>query len=104
MVERAILDEIRPRLEQAFPKRLDQVLIFGSEARKEATAESDIDLLVVLDGPLEAGRDLRTIVDALYPLQLQIDRPIHALPAAAEKFHAGESALYRQVKQEGVAL
>ena len=104
MVENAILEEIRPRLEKAFPTRLEQVLIFGSQARREATAESDLDLLVVLDGPIEVGRDLRTIVDALYPLQLRIDRPIHALPAAAEKFHAGESALYRQVQREGIAL
>lgn len=104
MVGKAILEEIRPRLEKAFAERLEKVLLFGSEASGKATDESDVDLLVVLKGSVKAGRDLRTIIDALYPLQLQLDRPIHALPAAVDKFQAGESALYRQVKQEGILL
>jgi predicted nucleotidyltransferase len=98
------LAQIRPRLEAAFPDRLRGVLLFGSVARREADAESDVDLLILLDGPIRLGQDLRTIVQALYPLQLSYDRPIHALPVAADAFAAGQYALYRNARAEGVFL
>jgi predicted nucleotidyltransferase len=98
------LSQIRPRLEAVFPDRLRGVLLFGSVARREADPESDVDLLILLDGPIRLGPDLRTIVQALYPLQLDSDRPIHALPVAADDFAAGLYALYRNAKAEGVFL
>ena len=55
--------------------------------------------MVLLDGPVKLGEDLRRIVDALYPLQLEIERPIHALPVAMASFEAGEYAVNRQVIQ-----
>ena len=104
MLRDPLRNEIRPRLEAAFHDRLRGVLLFGSEARGEAGEDSDVDLLVLLDGPVQLGRDLETIVEALYPLQMKLDRPIHALPVPTEIFEAGEYGLYREVKRDGVAL
>lgn len=36
-----------------------------------------------LEGPVRLGQDLETIVKALYPVQLELDAPIHASPASA---------------------
>lgn len=104
MIPTRIRQEIRPRLRAAFHDRLREVLLYGSEARGEAREDSDLDLLVVLAGPVRLGRDLEAIVRALYPLQLEIDRPIHALPVSFETFEAGDFSFYRDIKQEGVAL
>ncbi|HSN88004.1 MAG TPA: nucleotidyltransferase domain-containing protein, partial [Thermoanaerobaculia bacterium] len=71
MLGNKIRKEIRARLEAAFPDRLQGVLLFGSEARNEAREDSDLDLMVLLEGPVRLGRDLETIVRALYPLQLE---------------------------------
>jgi hypothetical protein len=57
-----------------------------------------------LTHPVRLGQDLEAIVEALYPLQMELDSPIHALPVPAETFEAGEYSLYREVKREGVAL
>ena len=43
---RAIVDEVDP----------EQVILFGSRARGDATAESDFDFIVVEAGPFGAGR------------------------------------------------
>ena len=43
---RAIVDEVNP----------EQVILFGSRARGDATAESDFDFIVVEAGPFGAGR------------------------------------------------
>jgi hypothetical protein len=48
--------QIRFRLEAVFPDRLRGVLLFGSAARREADPESDVDLLILLDGRFAWGR------------------------------------------------
>lgn len=104
MLGNEIRKEIRVRLEAAFPSRLQGVLLFGSEARNEAREDSDLDLMVLLEGPVRLGRDLETIVRALYPLQLELDAPIHAIPVSGASFEAGGYSLYRNASREGVYL
>lgn len=99
-----LLKRIRGSLEDAFGQRLKGIVLYGSEARGEATPESDIDLLVLLTGPIKLSRDLRTIIDAIYPLQLEIERPIHAKPVELDVYEAGEFALYCNAKREGIAV
>lgn len=104
MIGEELRREMRRRLEAAFRDRFRGALLFGSEARGDSREDSDIDLLVLLAEPVQLGKDLQVIVEALYPLQLETDCPIHALPVSVEQFEAGEYGLYREVKREGVAL
>lgn len=104
MLSEEIRQEIRPRLEAVFRHRFQGVLLFGSEARRQAQQDSDIDLMVLLKGPVKLGRDLEKIVEALYPLQLRMDHPIHAFPVSSEAFRAGRFSLYRRAQREGSYL
>jgi len=104
MLSEEIRAEIRSRLEAAFRDRLHGVLLFGSEARNQASDDSDVDLMVLLKGPVRLGRDLDSIVQALYPLQLKVDRPIHALPVSSEAFEEGRYGIHRSAKREGTYL
>ena len=99
-----LLGRIKTLLEVTFGNRLQSVVLYGSEARGEATPDSDIDILVLLTGPVALGRDLRMIIHALYPLQLEIERLIDALPIDIDLYKAGEFALYRNAKREGIAV
>ncbi|HEY7214675.1 MAG TPA: nucleotidyltransferase domain-containing protein [Thermoanaerobaculia bacterium] len=104
MLSEEIRKEIRPRLEAVFQGRFRGALLFGSEARGEAEEDSDVDIMVLLREPVELGKDLERIVEALYPLQLQVDRPLHALPVSSEAFKAGQYSLYRTAQREGLYL
>jgi uncharacterized protein len=99
-----IVERCRDTLQAHYQNQLKQVVLYGSAARQELRSSSDIDLLVVLGQPLDYFRELRTIVDLLYPLQLEASHWISAKPAAAEEFEAGTIQLYRNVLQEGVVL
>ena len=97
-----LLARVKSRLQAAYGDRLRGVVLYGSEARGEAAPDSDIDILVLLTGPVALGRELRTIIETLYPLQLEIERPIHAIPVAMNVYEAGEFALYRNAQREGI--
>ena len=97
-----LLSRIKNYLQDAHGDRLRDVILYGSEARGDAEPDSDIDLMVLLDGPIKLWKDIQTSVYALYDLQLEIIRPIHAMPVDVEVFRAGEYALYRNAKREGI--
>jgi predicted nucleotidyltransferase len=103
-VGKAFLRSVRACLEKSYKKRFKGAVLYGSQARGTATSESDLDLLVLLEGPVQLGRDLHKAVGALYPLQLGIRSPIHVLPVDAGAFEAGMFALYRHAKKEGIFI
>lgn len=102
MMDHSLWQRIKALLKEAFADRLRGVVLYGSEARGEATPESDIDILVLLTGPIALGRDLRTIIHAPYPLQLESERVIDATPVDVDVYEAGEFAWYRNAKRDGL--
>ncbi|ESA37385.1 dna polymerase beta domain protein region [Leptolyngbya sp. Heron Island J] len=99
-----VIQQCKKVLEQHYQQRLTDVFLYGSSARQELTPNSDLDLLVVLPAPFDYGQELRTIVDLLYPLQLEASHWISAKPAEAQKFRAGANQLYRNIHKEGRRL
>jgi len=104
MTTTQILEEIRRRLEDAHGVRLRGVVLYGSEARGESSADSDIDVLVLLDAPVDYGRDLQRNLDALYPLAIELSRRISAKPVPAKEYETADCPLYRSARKEGIAV
>ena len=104
MTREQLLKEIKTCLGKAHGKRLLGVVLYGSEARGTAGPDSDIDVLVLLEGPVNYGRDLETNIKALYPLSLQIERPISPKPIDASEYESVECPLYQNAHREGILL
>lgn len=98
-----LLNAIKDRLAKAHGGRLRGVVLFGSEARGQARPDSDVDVLVLLDDPVDYGRDLDTNLGALYPLSLELGRRISPKPVSAREYETVDCPLHRVAHREGIA-
>jgi predicted nucleotidyltransferase len=99
-----ILQACKQALVEHYAAKFKGLVLFGSAARQELTPDSDIDLLVLLDHPLDYFQELRTIIDILYPLQLESSHWVSTKLAAMDEFEGGMTQLYRNAKEEGIFL
>jgi len=97
-----IVQQCQAALAADYGMRLRGIVLYGSVARNQATATSDIDLLVLLNTPFDYFEELRRIVDLLYPIQLESEYLISAKPTLLEDFEKGRLRLYRAAQREGV--
>ncbi len=98
-VERAV--EI---LRRQFP--VERVILFGSKARGQDDAESDIDLLV-LTRQLLGARDRDAVVGALFDLQLELGVVLSPVVVALDEWEHGlyqVLPLRQEVERDGVLL
>ena len=76
MVDQRAIEEVSERIAREFHP--DRIVLFGSYASGQATADSDVDLLVVLpfDGrSLEKSLDILNRVQPGFPVDLLARRP-----------------------------
>lgn len=66
-----ILAQLKRYLESLYGDRLASLILFGSQARKEARADSDIDVLIVLKGSVDIFAERKKL--SLFLSQLCLD-------------------------------
>jgi predicted nucleotidyltransferase len=101
---RTILAELRRRFEALYGERLVQMVLFGSYARGDAAPGSDIDVLIVLRGPVNPGEEISRTGELTASLSLQYDVVISRIFISAEQFSGEQSPLLLNVRREGVPV
>jgi uncharacterized protein len=99
-----IIRQCKTTLQSYYGPRLKDVVVYGSVARQQAGAESDIDLLVLLGQPFNYFDETRQIIELLYPIQLESEHLISAKPVFLPDYERGRFQLYRTAKKEGVVV
>ena len=97
-----ILKKCSNILNDYYGEQFQGLILYGSTARGENDNMSDIDLFVLLKKPFNYFRELRKIVELLYPVQLETEKLISAKPASKEEYESGKILLYRLAKREGL--
>jgi len=99
-----IVAELRDHFEQLYGPRLVRLVLFGSQARGDAEPGSDIDVLVVLAGPVSAAEEAALTLDFRAELSLRYNTVVSCIFMSAQRFEHERSPLLLNVRREGVTV
>ncbi|HRN27876.1 MAG: DUF433 domain-containing protein [Ignavibacteriaceae bacterium] len=99
-----ILSLVKKELKQLYSDNLVEIILYGSYARGDYNANSDIDLLVILKKIESIGKEIDRIVDAVYDISLNYNSLISVVPISYKDYKNINSPLMLNVKQEGVLV
>ncbi len=97
-----ILNEFKAEVQRLYGGRLEDIILFGSYARGDATDESDIDVLVVLDGGIIPGREIDRMIDVITDINLKYGILLSVVPVSKEAYSSVNSPLLINVRREGI--
>ena len=102
--ERAAIQEATRILKQEFP--VEDVILFGSKARGDSDPESDIDLLLLTERPLD-WKERHEIVDMLFDVEMKHDVVISIIINTLHDWNDGVCTvlpIHDEINREGVAM
>ncbi|MEK7408526.1 MAG: nucleotidyltransferase domain-containing protein [Acidobacteriota bacterium] len=100
----AALEELKRALREIYGPRLRGVYLYGSYARNEAGQESDVDILIELDGRVQTGIEISRINTVVSSICLKNDLLISTFPISAESLENQRSPFLTCVRREAVRL
>ncbi|MCK4476139.1 MAG: nucleotidyltransferase domain-containing protein [Methanophagales archaeon] len=98
------VEEVKEYLIKTYGEKIKQVMVYGSYARGEATEESDIDVLIVVDDSLNPFAVRKSLSDILFDILLENGELISVIAIPESFFKNYNSPFLLNVKEEGVAV
>ena len=99
----SILSKLRAELKEIYGDRLKKVYLYGSYAREEADAESDIDVLIVLVEYRRYAEEINRTSQLISSLSLKHGVSLSRLFVTQKKWQDDDSLFLRYARQEAVA-
>jgi predicted nucleotidyltransferase len=98
------LAELRQRFEALYGERLVHLILYGSRACGDSRPWSVIDLLVVLEGPVDDRRESERAEEFIAAVCLEFDVVTTPVFTSEDDCPSGDRALHRNIRHDGVAV
>lgn len=100
----AALTALKQYLQEEYEERLSNVILFGSHARREASTNSDIDVLIVLRDPVDASAEINRTGEFVSQLCLDHNLLISRFFLSKTRYETENSPLLRNIRNEGILV
>ena len=97
-----LVARVKARLAEAYGARFAGLVLYGSYARGEAGPHSDVDLLVLLDGPVDRWAEIETLAEIACDVEDGTGEMLSLIARSAADYTEARSPLLRNVHTEGV--
>ncbi|MFM1841876.1 MAG: hypothetical protein RLZZ490_612 [Cyanobacteriota bacterium] len=101
---KTIIPKIKDKFFQLFNDNLISLVLFGSQARGDITAESDIDILVVLREKEQRQAKREEIIDFIAEISLEFGVLVSCVYVSQTEFETEKSPLLLNIHREGIPL
>jgi predicted nucleotidyltransferase len=98
-----IIKEFKAQARNLYGQRLKDVVLYGSWARGEARPDSDIDLLIILDGEVTPGREIDRMIDLITDFSFKYDVLLSVYPISEFAYRQLNSPLLLNIRKEGIS-
>jgi predicted nucleotidyltransferase len=95
------LNDLQNQLTLQLGNNAPRILIYGSYARRQAHADSDVDVLLLYPVEIKPGSEIRRIGSILAELNLKYQVLISVLPVSESAYTQAEGALWENIRREG---
>lgn len=99
-----ILRDLDGGLRDLYGKRYRGLVLYGSQARGEADEGSDVDLLLLLEEPVEVGREIRRSSGLVASLALEAGLVLSLVPVGIENYRASSDPYLINARKEGAIV
>jgi predicted nucleotidyltransferase len=99
-----ILKQLKQSLQNLYGKKLVDIILFGSYAKKMADQNSDVDILIILDDEFDLDIEIARTSYIIANLCLEYDLLISRLFMSQAYYTTHQSALLRNIHQEGIQI
>ncbi len=99
-----ILEKTKIFLQKTYQDNLDKVILFGSRARGDHHADSDLDILIVLKQPFNYSQEIEKTSIFIAELSLEFDLVISRVFTENNDFQSKNTPFFLNVRKEGITL
>jgi Fe-S-cluster-containing hydrogenase component 2 len=99
-----LVDKVKAHLHERYGDSIKRVILYGSHARGEATEDSDIDVLVLVDSSLNPSKVREGMGDFLFDIVLEESEVVSVIVLPEDFFETRDLPFMLNVRKEGIAV
>jgi predicted nucleotidyltransferase len=103
-VVQQVLRDLTIGLRGIYGDAIPRVLLFGSQARGEAHADSDIDVLLLFSKPIHPLDEIMRVSNLLCEINLDYGELVSLLPGTEQQFQLSSGPFWRRMRSEAIEI